>query len=917
MSDPDNTPNPDGTTPNGPGTAGPNAHEVPLSEGSDPVVVAGGPADAFILRADGLRTPLGTFFPGEAVFPLAAGLIVLAVARIGATLTPTPRADLGANQTFSGFAATVDTTISASSPADEAPSASAEEPADDQAGGAADTPANTAADASPSAAPEESAKDPAGGTADGMANSTTEEVAELTALVTAYLQRKATARVDEAHRSQNAEATADSQQMRRIAFSAMELREPVASPTNVPLLTTLEILGAVQGFAVVAPTIAELRSTNDPMRTICHKSGVRYRAVHLGSDWQESSSAYLGFLTSNGESTPVALLPHRGGYRYQRPQDQASRPLTPEVLSQIDSAGVEFFPPLPRDRSVTRGDAIRLSMRGNRSLWIIAAGAALAAALLGLLTPILTNAVISRAVPDGQVSQVMQAGVALVIAATVGFVILILQNYAVAAISQRSTRTLQAAFWDRMLSLPANFYREFSSGDLTVRVLAVDELQQLLSIQVVSALMAAAFGGVYVVLLFVYNIGLAIAATAFLLLTTLLLWWSLRILTGQSSRYIAAERKGAGWMVQLLTAIPKVRLAGAEDRMLNPYLEFVRQQAVAGAQQTRILGRINAWFLFAASAAPALFLLTVDAQWGTSAPVTVGQYIAFTSAYGLAFAAVSGLTTLLIPVSNAGPIFDLLQPMMTATPENAGNLQDPGRLTGKIELRGIRFRYSPDAPIVLDDLNLTVNPGEMVALVGPSGAGKSTITRILLGFEQPEEGEILFDGRVFADLDPTLVRAQMGVVVQEGTILRSSILRNITGSPHGDEDAAWAAAESAAFADDIRAMPMGMETIVNPQNISGGQSQRILLARALLPEPPILILDEATSALDNAAQAKVTAAMTALQSTRIVIAHRLSTIRQADRIVVMESGTVVEQGTYDELMSADGAFQKLVQRQVA
>ena len=219
--------------------------------------------------------------------------------------------------------------------------------------------------------------------------------------------------------------------------------------------------------------------------------------------------------------------------------------------------------------------------------------------------------------------------------------------------------------------------------------------------------------------------------------------------------------------------------------------------------------------------------------------------------------------------------------------------------------------------MILKGLNIIIEPGTMVALTGTSGAGKSTITRQLLGFDQPERGQVLYDGRDLQSLDPTLVRNQMGVVVQEGQITRGSIMSNILGATSTDEALAWEAAGKASLAEDIRNMPMGMKTIVDPGNISGGQAQRLLLARALVLKPKILILDEATSALDNASQAVVTQAMQALDATRIVIAHRLSTIRSADQIIVIDAGVAVESGTYDELLSMDGLFAALVKRQVS
>jgi len=381
---------------------------------------------------------------------------------------------------------------------------------------------------------------------------------------------------------------------------------------------------------------------------------------------------------------------------------------------------------------------------------------------------------------------------------------------------------------------------------------------------------------------------------------------------------LTATRDANGYLVQLLRGIVKIRLAGAEDRMEAEYLELARRQAVATSDQTLVIGRISAWFIFAISAAPALFYTAVALQWsGGSASLTTAQYMAFTSAYGTAFAAISGLSNLVSPLANAGPTLNLLHPIMEELPETSARAQDPGKLTGQITLDDVHFRYTPEGPLVLKGLSLEVAPGEMVALVGPSGAGKSTITRLLLGFDAPEEGQVLYDGRNLADLDPTLVRNQMGVVVQEGSITRGSILRNILGATQGDEQLAWQAAKEAAFADDIAAMPMKMQTIVDPANVSGGQAQRILLARALVRKPRILILDEATSALDNAAQAHITEAMNNLQATRIVIAHRLSTIRAADRIIVIKAGVAVESGTYDELIAKGGVFEELVKRQVA
>ena len=415
-----------------------------------------------------------------------------------------------------------------------------------------------------------------------------------------------------------------------------------------------------------------------------------------------------------------------------------------------------------------------------------------------------------------------------------------------------------------------------------------------------------------------YDFVLGVVGLAFLILTVLMLYLSVRAIARYATQSLTETRRANGWLVQMLSGIMKIRIANAEKRLEAQYLDIARRQNIALANQTLVVGRMSAWFIFAASGATAFFYFAIRSQWtGASAPITTADYMAFASAYGMAFAAIAGLSSLISPIANAGPTFSLLSPIMEGIPETAGDRQDPGKLTGRIELRDVHFRYTEDGPEVLKGLNLTVEPGQMVALVGPSGAGKSTITRLLLGFDAPESGQVLFDGRDLSDLDPTLVRSQMGVVVQEGRITNGSIMKNILGGISQDESLAWAAAEKAALADDIRAMPMQMQTIVDPANISGGQAQRILLARALVRSPSILILDEATSALDNASQAIVTKAMADLEATRVVIAHRLSTVRTADQIVVLVNGRAVESGTFDELMAKDGEFAALVKRQVA
>jgi ABC-type bacteriocin/lantibiotic exporter with double-glycine peptidase domain len=257
--------------------------------------------------------------------------------------------------------------------------------------------------------------------------------------------------------------------------------------------------------------------------------------------------------------------------------------------------------------------------------------------------------------------------------------------------------------------------------------------------------------------------------------------------------------------------------------------------------------------------------------------------------------------------------------ILDETPEVDASRTAVGRLRGRIDIEHVTFRYRDDGPLTLDDVTIHAEPGQCIALTGPSGSGKSTILNLLLHFETPMSGAIYLDGQELSSLDIIAVRRQIGVVTQDGKIMSGSIFENIASGGYCTMEQAWDAARAAGLAEDIESMPMGMHTVIaeGGGNISGGQRQRLLIARALVRNPSVIVFDEATSALDNRTQAIVTASLNHLQVTRILVAHRLSTIRQANRIYVIETGRVVQQGSYDELVAQAGLFASLVQRQSA
>ena len=312
-------------------------------------------------------------------------------------------------------------------------------------------------------------------------------------------------------------------------------------------------------------------------------------------------------------------------------------------------------------------------------------------------------------------------------------------------------------------------------------------------------------------------------------------------------------------------------------------------------------------------------LFDVIGYWLGGSTFATGTFVAFNVAFGqflnAAIKQVNAFTSLL----EAVPYYERAKPILDMQPEVTNDKVDPGTLSGRLDVNHIQFRYSEDGPLILHDVSLHALPGQMIGLVGPSGAGKSTIIRMLLGFEAPTAGGVYYDNQDLKSLNVQAVRRQIGVVLQDGKVMPGTVFDNIVGASLLTEDDAWEAARVAGLDNDIRLMPMGMLTAVSEggTTFSGGQLQRLMIARAVVGKPRILIFDEATSALDNETQALVSKNLDALQVTRIVIAHRLSTIVNADYIFVLEAGAMVQSGTYEELMAQEGLFRELARRQLA
>jgi ATP-binding cassette subfamily C protein len=397
-----------------------------------------------------------------------------------------------------------------------------------------------------------------------------------------------------------------------------------------------------------------------------------------------------------------------------------------------------------------------------------------------------------------------------------------------------------------------------------------------------------------------------------LILTTLLNYWRLRL------ERISQQLQGqnAGRVLQILNGIAKLRAAGAEKRAFTLWAaSYSKQKAIA----FRIRNLSGALAAFDAGYIVVCFLSLYAAAAFISDDMAPGAFLAFGTAFSQFMGATLAMTTAVTASLNAIALYERVRPILDTPPEVGALQKPPGKLAGSIEINQLSFRYHAAGPLILDDISMKIEPGQFIALVGASGSGKSTLLRLLLGFEKAGSGGIYYDGRSLSSLDAAALRRQFGVVLQSARLMPGNILTNITGATALSLDDAWDAARMAGLEDDIKAMPMGMYTLLaeGAATFSGGQKQRLMIARAIVRKPAILLFDEATSALDNRTQAIVAKNLESLKATRIVVAHRLSTIIKADKIFVIDAGRIVETGNYAELMQRNGRFAGLARRQLA
>ncbi len=679
--------------------------------------------------------------------------------------------------------------------------------------------------------------------------------------------------------------------------------------------STQDAIGEILQYYRVKETEVpeEEKDLEEVLSYLLRPQGIMWRTVELKEGWSKDASGAMLGVTEDG-GAPVALIPNALlSYHFTDPKTGKRVNVTKSTEKQIGRDAITFYRPFPMRAMKVRdlfGFIFRNIRKPDLLRYVILA---FVVVLVGLLTPRMTNILFSDVIASGSTRVLLAIATFMFSISVSGLLFQAVQSLIEKRISTSLDIAVEAATMMRILSLPPSFFKKYAAGELSNRMEYIGALVEQLITVILSTGLTSLFSLIYIGQIFEYAPSLVAPSLAVTLLTITITTVATLMQIGISQKQMEITSKEYGMSYALISGIQKIRLSGSERRAFSRWGKLYAKGAKYQYNPPTFL-KINSVLVTAITLIGTMATYYLAVLTG----VSDADYFSFNSAFGVVSGAFTTLSSSVLAIAGIKPTLEMARPILEAEPEVSEGKPLVSSLSGSIELSNVTFRYQEGMPKILDNLSLKIRPGQYVAIVGKTGCGKSTLMRILLGFESPQRGAVYYDGKDLATLDIRSVRKKIGTVMQSGKLFSGDIFANISiAAPNLTLDEAWEAAEIAGIADDIRDMPMGMYTMLSEGEggVSGGQRQRIMIARAVAGKPKILMFDEATSALDNLTQKKVSDALDGLKCTRIVIAHRLSTIRNCDRIIVLDHGKIVEDGTYEELMNEKGYFAELVARQ--
>lgn len=693
--------------------------------------------------------------------------------------------------------------------------------------------------------------------------------------------------------------------------------------TSNNLIKALQIIGNLIDVEFKQTTSSMPDNLNEQLKFICDASLVRFKKIKFPENfWKKDIGPVLTFYTD--KKYPVALIPQTPtSILLFDPSTSTTEIVDEKVASQIHNEGYVLYKNFPENPSFL--ETVKYFTLGNTKDILSALIFGIASSLLLLYSPIAMSWLFDRAIPFHSFTFLYQVSLGFAAICFGSMIFTITQLYAVLRIESKMGIKIQSGLWGRLLSLRLSFFRKTLSGDLYQRVTAIDEIRKNLTSGTLSYILTTAMSLFYLIVMFVQNAYLALI-TLVPITVNIIIYTIASFLTIKNQHtFFTLNGKIYSFLVQIIRGIAKIRVAGAENRVISEWSKSFSEQKNVDIK-TR---KINLYSLvtnnFFSNITNAIVFSVIAVVISKSIilkteSMPIGSFLSFFAALG-AFLS-SGLmasSSIIQLLGNIIPLWKRSESIRKEELESKIKKDFPGKLRGSIILEQLSFRYNPSAPMLLKNISMIIDQGEFVAIIGPSGCGKSTLIRLLLGMEKPEKGTIYYDGRDLEVLDLVQVRKQIGSVLQSGTLLGGSLRDNITYGRRIPDEEIEEMLELCGFGETLKELPMGLNSFIpfGGGTLSGGQKQQIMIARALIGKPQILILDEATSALDAISQENIINSIERLNITRIVIAHRLSTIVNADTIYVMDNGSIVEQGSFQELKKRGPFFKAFAERQLA
>lgn len=676
------------------------------------------------------------------------------------------------------------------------------------------------------------------------------------------------------------------------------------------------VLFILERFGLSANRLYGFSSLSMLLNTMLDPLGMMYDYAEDVTEHTRSKTETILAFREDGKA--VALYPTRTGYRYYCPSNSESGRATAVWCASLQKGCYIFRRPLA-EKSTVLGTFVwnvLMTLTARDVLRLLAATGL--STLLGLVIPMVSRWVYKVYI-GGDVHSMSGLWLALIVFLCVVFArsgIAAIKTLMLSSTKVRVSMDIQSAVMAKVMHLPQAFFKETSSGKLAGRINSCVRLSDIILEVFMDVLLDLSFAVAYLIQLRFMARILFVPALLFIALKIAVSVVSALLNRINQTRLLELDMEYTGFLYSAVRGIQKLKGLGAEMFVYSKWADMYRRRLALEYRQPFFL-KYSAEILSAISIFTTIFLLRTSIRGGLSST----DYLTFMSSFALVMTVVTSLMDIMENMFLTSFLCRNVYPIFSAATEETEALEYVQRLQGNVRVEDVCFAYDRNGRGCLNGISINVKKGEKLAIVGESGCGKSTLLKLLIGLEKPDSGSIYYDGKLLTSLNQKSLRRCIGSVFQFSKIFPGTIADNIAFGSNEipEEKQLWDAADDAAIGDYLRSLPLKMYTEISQASscgFSGGQRQQILLARALLKRPRVLILDEATSALDNVTQDAVLNNILKMKSTVIMVAHRLSTVKGFDRIIMMEDGKIVEEGTFSALMELDGKFAQLVRKQI-